>query len=658
MVIVKGSEASEVVYKLEARELFDSLADDDNHYKLYVHHLARACWYGTRVTLRQTSPESEGIFDFILELHKACGGKWDEFRNYGISQECLESWVEFCGMFLSSLGNYSDSGDRKVIPKIPRDVLFKMASLSPEALSKLEDILEPMMAVKPAGLGYPDANNQSSYYLGNVRITKEEVKSITKIMEEKKIAPNNTRLQKQVSGSDGYDDFIIIQASAERNNVPQLLEVNAVAGNNRQAMLYLRRGDHYEEMAKICAELTQALKYANNEQKATLSQLIESFYTGDYEAFDSAQMRWLEDKNPRVEHCMGFLFGYRDPCGSRAEWQAAVGVTHPEETKKMSLLVRRSSELICTLPWAVPNENDGKGPFEPSEISVPGFTIVHVLALVSSTVWEATNITIDDEDGKRIVIHELIGHGTGKFLTEIAPGKFNFNKESPPISPLTGEPIQTWYRPAETWNSVFGKLASTIEECRAYLVAYYLIDNEIILDLFGHDQDNTPTTDDLIYYSYLQIGVEGLRALHSFRAEDQSWGGDHDQAQFAIFKYLLENGNGVMDVEHDATSETLFVRLERSKIISDGKASIGNLLRKIHIWRSTADVNACRPFYEALSTVDGKYEIWRQIVASKPEPKWKFVQPNTFLKDDGTVELREYEASNVGIIQSFFERNV
>lgn len=59
-----------------------------------------------------------------------------------------------------------------------------------------------------------------------------------------------------------------------------------------------------------------------------------------------------------------------------------------------------------------------------------------------------------------------------------------------------------------------------------------------------------------------------------------------------------------------------------------------------------------------LSIVDGQYEVWRQTVVLNPEPKWKFVQPNTFLKDDGTVELREYEASNIGIIQSFFERGL
>lgn len=42
----------------------------------------------------------------------------------------------------------------------------------------------------------------------------------------------------------------------------------------------------------------------------------------------------------------------------------------------------------------------------------------------------------------------------------------------------------------------------------------------------------------------------------------------------------------------------------------------------------------------------------------KPEPRWKFVQANIVLKQDGKVELRVYEESNEGIIQSFAEKGV
>lgn len=58
-----------------------------------------------------------------------------------------------------------------------------------------------------------------------------------------------------------------------------------------------------------------------------------------------------------------------------------------------------------------------------------------------------------------------------------------------------------------------------------------------------------------------------------------------------------------------------------------------------------------------MCAVEGVYEEWRQLVCSKPNPRWKFVQPNTFVRE-GTVVLKVYEESNEGIIQSWAERDV
>ena len=82
------------------------------------------------------------------------------------------------------------------------------------------------------------------------------------------------------------------------------------------------------------------------------------------------------------------------------------------------------------------------------------------------------------------------------------------------------------------------------------------------------------------------------------------------------------------------------------------------MLCRIHIWRCIAEVKLCRDFYDPLGVVDGEYEAWRRIVVAKPEPRWKFVQPNTVLDADGEVSLRVYPESNEGVIQSFVERGV
>jgi len=55
-----------------------------------------------------------------------------------------------------------------------------------------------------------------------------------------------------------------------------------------------------------------------------------------------------------------------------------------------------------------------------------------------------------------VVLHELLGHGTGKQLAQDAKGLFNLDSDHSPINPLTGKPIDSWYKPGQTWTGQFG----------------------------------------------------------------------------------------------------------------------------------------------------------------------------------------------------------
>ena len=90
-----------------------------------------------------------------------------------------------------------------------------------------------------------------------------------------------------------------------------------------------------------------------------------------------------------------------------------------------------------------------------------------------------------------VVIHELLGHGTSKMLAENQDGTLNFDER--PISPLTNKPVDTWYRPGQTWTGQFGDLATTLDECRCELVGIYLMDDKELLNLFGYTDHSTPT---------------------------------------------------------------------------------------------------------------------------------------------------------------------
>ena len=85
-----------------------------------------------------------------------------------------------------------------------------------------------------------------------------------------------------------------------------------------------------------------------------------------------------------------------------------------------------------------------------------------------------------------VAIHELLGHGAGKLLCEDDQGVCNFSKSTPPMNPVTGRAVDSWYGPKQTWTTVFEDIATAVEECRADLVAAYLMDTPDLLSLFGY----------------------------------------------------------------------------------------------------------------------------------------------------------------------------
>lgn len=112
-----------------------------------------------------------------------------------------------------------------------------------------------------------------------------------------------------------------------------------------------------------------------------------------------------------------------------------------------------------------------------------------------------------------------------------------------------------------------------------------------------------------------------------------------------------------MIVVHDKQSQSLTVRADRSKILSHGKPALGDMLLRLHMYRCTADVSACREYYEDLSEVTGVYLEWREAVLVSKPPPLVFAHANTSLEGDEVV-LKEYEPTVEGVIQSWADRKV
>jgi dipeptidyl-peptidase-3 len=130
------------------------------------------------------------------------------------------------------------------------------------------------------------------------------------------------------------------------------------------------------------------------------------------------------------------------------------------------------------------------------------------------------------------------------------------------------------------------------------------------------------------------------------------------QARFSILRTFLNAGVEFCELEYNDKTQLsdLTIRLERSKILELGRPAVEDYLRKLHIYKSSADVERGRRLYEEITTVEPFYENYvRPAVLRKKTPRKVFVQANTVEKE-GKVELREYEASVKGMVESYAER--
>jgi dipeptidyl-peptidase-3 len=584
-------------------------------------------------------------------------------------------------------------------------VLSKLVSVSEEctkALEKASSTGGGLYETKEPGMmhfGYPENGHLSAYYPDSPDITKEEIILVGELLEKEKLLLENTRLRKTRSG-----DFEVLIASGVANPPASDRDLGDadsfdLGGKLSGKKLKLVYGDHLNEMAKIAVEIKKAEKEAGNDiEKKMLDEYAKSFGTGSIQAFKESQRDWIKDKGPTVETNLGFVETYRDPHGVRGEWEGFVAMVNLERTRAFGKLVKSAARMIPKLPWSKD--------FEKDEFLSPDFTSLEVLSFAGSGIPAGINIPNYDDIRQnlgfknvslgnvlsakapnepipfvreqdeplfrefrdaafevQVGIHELLGHGTGKLLQETSPGVYNFDVKNPPISPVSNKPVTTWYKPGQTWSSVFGSVASSYEECRAECVAMVLSCEFEILKLFGFgtgEEDMSNKAGDVLYVAYLQMARAGVAALEYWDPKSSKWGQIHMQARFAILKTFMEAGDKFVEVKANKEDlSDLQIYLDRSKILSHGRPAVEKLLQKLHVYKSTADVEAGTKLYDEITHVD---EWWggkaRPVVLDKKTPRKVFVQANTVLQDDGKILLKEYEPTLEGMVRSYAERNV
>jgi dipeptidyl-peptidase-3 len=489
------------VVQLQIEKHFNAL---DDKQKRYAHFISKAAFAGSRIVLRQVSPESEAIYDLIVALHRACDGDWTALgQKAGVDSAEVRLFTEYAAMFLGNMGNYKSFGDAKFLPRCSEESVQKLAGVSKEATKPWEECKTALFSFQPSAmmhLGHTEDGHLTTYYPDSPSITKEEIDAVKEWTEKVGLLPENNRLVKTSSG-----DFKILIASAitsipsEDGDIGKETEFVIEDGPFKGKKISLVYGDYSKEMSAIAEYIKKAAENAANETQRDMHlAYAKSFETGSMLAFKDSQRHWIKDKGPMIECNIGFIETYRDPAGIRGEWEGFASIVNIERTRAFGALVDKSPSLVPLLPWSAEFEKDKflspdftslevltfSGSGIPAGINIPnfddirqndGFKNVSLGNVLSAKAPDEKIPFISDADLEiyqkyrdaafevQVGLHELTGHGCGKLLQETKPGVFNFNKDSPPISPLTDKPVTTWYKPGQTWGSVFGAIAASYE---------------------------------------------------------------------------------------------------------------------------------------------------------------------------------------------------
>ncbi|KND04584.1 dipeptidyl-peptidase III [Spizellomyces punctatus DAOM BR117] len=675
------------ICRLEAKQHFESLTEKE---QLYAHYVGRASWEGARILSTTISREAPLLYSLFIEIFtdKDNSGNIPRMKDIlplkakaEVSDDAWKYFLEYAAQVLNNLGNYKSFGDTKFLPRLSVNDFEKIvrASGSETAVKLFEQVRDAVYAAEPDAqllIGFPAEGHVSGYYSPN--ISKHDVQLVQALLEQKNISALNTRLFKL-----SENEYEVRIASAKVTKSPETFEIS------EGKVVKVIYGDFADNMTKIADNIRLAIPYAaNDHQKKMLEAYAESFSTGSIDAHKESQRHWIRDVGPNVESNIGFIETYRDPAGVRAEWEGFVAVVNKEMTQKFEKLVDSAETYVGRLPWAKEFEKDkfNKPDFTslevvtfatsgtpPAGINIPnyddirmteGFKNVSLGNVLSAKALNEKVTFIKSDDlavydkyrgpafEVQVGLHELLGHGSGKLLQEEAPGKFNFDHTNPPISPLTGKPVTTWYKPGETWGSVFKAAAASYEECRAESVAMYLCVDREILNIFGHGEEQEAS--DIIYVCYLQMARAGLLALEFYDPKSKKWGQAHMQARYAILQVFLQAG--LVRIE-ETGADDLLIHLDRSKIETVGVKAVGDFLAKLQIYKATADADNGLAFYTKQTTVSDDWIKYREIVLAQKQPRKVFLQGNTFIQD-GKAVFKEYPVTLEGFIQSFVERNV
>lgn len=356
----------------------------------------------------------------------------------------------------------------------------------------------------------------------------------------------------------------------------------------------LRVSAHWLE--KAAAVVAEHPAIFDTPMHKSLLYLIDFIKTGNEDFFKKHSIEWLKTKN-RVDYCFGFIETYNDPKNLRGLFQAEATIN----TINMENLNKLISKLELKLPveqvfkrdasiaeQMIPNASinqkifgtGGLGPlFLTAAYCLPNYEDIRATIGSKQIIYPAApglgrllnkdkSIRLShpkkfadwldeyDHDGKlfddlwdvHCILHETIGHGSGKLSTHVFKHGQKLTVQG--IEHEAGEIIAVTH---ENLSELLAGYDQTIEELRAEIIALYvsvmhvqeLAHEGLLSDWF--QKLGKQKLQELLIYHMLSTG---LRRLLQQNDDATFVSGDHARANCTIMNYFIHNGGCRIVTEH------------------------------------------------------------------------------------------------------------
>ncbi len=422
-------------------------------------------------------------------------------------------------------------------------------------------------------------------------------------------------------------------------------------GNDVVPEVYRIGGRYSHELTAASEFISRALPFAgSDEQRRSLELLLEYYRTGDEETFREHCVHWLASSD-RVDYVNGFIEVYLDPRGSIGQFEANVSVR--ANSPLIDGISANALYFEQRMPW--PEK------YRRTSVTPPVANVVNVLVEtgdagpVSPAAYNLPNYNDirRDHGSKNVILHNIENTWSRQLLQELADEFFlpEYRDNVMRYSRSVVRPLQVYLHEivghgsgqpdeslADDPRVALGRLYSTLEECRADLVALYHMGDDKLVELGAYTRAERDAVVETAYVVAMQGWFSRLDRVPGLEVREAHNRGDH-----TIMSYILDGGFDGADfgARMETVDGKLFVRVTDPALVHVG---LSELLGKIQIIKSTGDLPAAEALFDRFGShikpewKDNVIERKRHITSPKIRA-FVFPRLQPVIKDDDVVDV-------------------